>query len=116
MPPLCGISTWLWATRQQRAAGTPRANPEYCLGHIIAQADGTPGFAGSTDTTYVGYIVPTKKGVYWDNDSGGSVMRSALDGSSTTPAVHTVIYPSQLAANATHLYFNAVGQILRIPL
>jgi hypothetical protein len=85
---------------------------------LIAQAEDTPGFAGLTNTTYVGYIVPTKNGVYWDNDSGGcvSVMRSALDGSSTAPAVHTVMYPSHLGANATHLYFNASGQVLRIPL
>jgi len=91
------------------AGGTPK---------LIAQTDDTPGFMGSTNTTYVGYIVPTPKNVYWDNDSGGcvSVMRSALDGSSTAPAVHTVKYPSLLGANATHLYFSASGQILRIRL
>jgi len=91
------------------AGGTPE---------IIAQAADTDGFVGSKNTTYVGYIVPTKSGVFWDADSGGCVpvWKSALDGSSTEVAVQTVNYPALLGANATHLYFSASGQILRVPL
>jgi hypothetical protein len=90
------------------AGGTPE---------IIAQASETDGFLGK-DTTYVGYIVPTKSGVFWDADSGGCVpvWKSAFDGSGTVSAVHTVNYPALLGANGTHLYFSASGQILRVPL
>ncbi len=90
------------------AGGTPE---------LIAQAPDHSGFM-SQDKTYVDYIVPSASGVFWDAEGSncGYLMKSALDGSSSAPLVNAVGFPSMLGVNATHLYFNAAGQILRVPL
>lgn len=84
---------------------------------VLAEAPDHPGFV-NPETTYVSYVVPANNGVFWDTDGSAcdSVMKSSFDGATTAPFVNAVRAPSVLRVNATHLYFNAWGQILRVPL
>ena len=96
-------------TRIPIAGGTPE---------VLAQAADHAGFV-NPDTTYVAFIAPTKSGIFWDVEQSpacGSLMKTAVDGSSTMPLLSTVAAPWLLGANAKYLYFSAAGQILRVPL